>query len=194
MTDRKKFEFIKDKYGYYASWAIWAEEGDTPKSNIGDLTVLDPQINKNLLSLLKPNIVLVGLNISRGSIKAPFANFHDKRSEATDFKIRYAFKGSPFWGGYMTDVIKDFDQKSSKEVVTYLRENKDFEEENVNNFRKELQDIGSEHPTIIAFGNCAYDVLRRNLKEHEYKALKKVPHYANYTSKEDYRKQVKSIW
>jgi hypothetical protein len=29
MIDSRQFEFIKDKYGYYASWAIWAEEGNT---------------------------------------------------------------------------------------------------------------------------------------------------------------------
>jgi len=192
MIDSKQFELIKRKYKYYASWAIWSEEGEKPKSNIGDLTILDPQQNKNLFFQLNPNVVLVGLNISRGSMKDPFANFHDKRPEATDYKIRYALRGSPFWGGYMTDIIKDFDQKSSGKVVSYLRANKSFEEENVNIFRKELEDLGSENPTIIAFGKDAYVILCRNLK-YEYKILK-VPHYANYTSKENYRAQIKSIW
>ena len=75
---RKKFDYIKEKYGNVGSWAIWAGEGDKPKSNIGDLTILDPDINKKLLSQLNPNVVLVGLNISR-KIKVPLANFHDKR-------------------------------------------------------------------------------------------------------------------
>ena len=26
MIDSKKFEYIKNKYGHYASWAIWSEE------------------------------------------------------------------------------------------------------------------------------------------------------------------------
>ncbi len=124
MIDSKKFEFIKKKYGHYASWAIWAEAGEKPKSNMGDLTILDPKINKNLFLQLKPNVVLVGLNISRGIIKVPFANFHDKRSKATDYKIRYALRDSPFWGGYMTDIIKDFNQKSSGKVISYLKANK----------------------------------------------------------------------
>jgi len=171
---------------------VWSEEGEKPKSNISDLTILDPKKNKNLFLQLKPNIIFVGLNISRGIIKVPFANFHDKRPGATDYKIRYALRGSPFWGGYMTDIIKDFDQKSSGNVVSYLKANKSFEEENVNFFRKELGDLGTENPTIIAFGKDSYDVLIRNLKD-EYKVLK-VPHYANYTSKENYREQIKSIW
>ena len=63
MITRDKFDFIKNNYQYYSSWAVWAEENDTPKSNIGDLTVLDPDTNRNLLSQLNPNIVLgSGLN------------------------------------------------------------------------------------------------------------------------------------
>jgi len=192
LITREKFDFIKDKYAYCASWAIWSDEDEKPKSNIGDLTILDPDSNKNLLSQLNPNVVLLGLNISRGDIIIPFANFHDKRPEATDFKIRFAFRGSPYWGGYMTDIIKDFEQKISGKVISYLRRNKSFEKENVQTFRQELIDIGATDPTLIAFGNITYDILERNLKD-EFKILK-VPHYANYTNKEKYREQVKIIW
>ena len=193
MITREKFDFIKDKYAYCASWAIWSDEDEKPKSNIGDLTILDPDSNKNLLSQLNPNVVLLGLNISRGDIKIPFANFHDKRPKATDFKIRFAFRGSPYWGGYMTDIIKDFEQKISGKVISYLRRNKSFEKENVQTFRQELIDIGATDPTLIAFGNITNDILERNLKG-EFKKILKVPHYANYTSKERYREQVKKIW
>ena len=193
MITREKFDFIKDKYAYCASWAIWSDEDEKPKSNIGDLTILDPDSNKNLLSQLNPNVVLLGLNISRGDIIIPFANFHDKRPEATDFKIRFAFRGSPYWGGYMTDIIKDFEQKISGKVISYLRRNKSFEKENVQTFRQELIDIGATDPTLIAFGNITYDILERNLKG-EFEKIFKVPHYANYTSKERYREQVKKIW
>jgi hypothetical protein len=192
MITRDKFDFIKEKYGYFGSWAIWANEDDKPKSNIGDLTVLDPDINKNLLSQLDPNVVLVGLNISRGDIKIPLANFHDKRLEATDYKIRYAFRGSPYWGGYMTDIIKNFDQKISSKVDSYLKKNRDFEVENIQTFLRELKDIGANNPTLIAFGNISYEILNRNLN-NEFKILK-VPHYANYTNKDKYREQVKEIW
>ena len=48
MITREKFDFVKKKYGPVASWAIWAHEDGIPTSNMGDLTVLDPEINKNL--------------------------------------------------------------------------------------------------------------------------------------------------
>ncbi len=192
MIDRKKFDLIKEKYGYYASWAIWADEYEKPKSNVGDLTILDPDKNPALFSQLNPNIVFVGLNISRGDIKYPLANFHDSRSVATDYKIRYAFRDSPFWGGYMTDIIKDYEQKSSGKVVSFLKSNRSFEEQNINIFRDELKDLQSSNPTLIAFGNDTYSILKRNFID-EFEILK-IPHYANYTSKEKYREQVKSIW
>ena len=98
MIDPIKFEFIKEKYGHYASWAIWAEEGDKSKSNMGDLTIFDRGNYPNLFQQLKPEIILVGLNISR-RIEKPLANFHGSNRDA--YKIKYALNNSPFWGAYM---------------------------------------------------------------------------------------------
>ena len=191
MISQNQFNFIKSKYQYWSSWAIWADQGDTPKSNVGDLSVLDPNTNPKLLPTLNPNIALVALNISRGDITLPFGNFHDARSEATDYKIRYATNDTPLWGAYMTDIIKDFEEKISGKVKSYLRENRDFEKENVDFFVQELSDIGATNPTLIAFGNESYDILKRNLN-NEFK-IHKIPHYANYSSKEKYRVQIKEV-
>jgi len=190
MFDQTQFEFIKKKYGHYASWAIWAHEGERPKDNVGDLSVFDTNNNVRLLQQLNPNIILVGLNISR-RIEVSLANFHDARSQAMDFKIRYALRGSPFWGAYMTDIIKDFEQKASGKVMSYLRTDKPFEEENVKAFREEINDLGIDNPTIIAFGRDAHSVLTRNFR-NEYK-ISRIPHYSNYSSKEKYREEVKCI-
>ena len=107
MITADVFNEARQRFGHFASWAIWADEGESPKSNIDDLSVLSPEQNPKLLELLHGNSILLGLNISR-RIERPFGNFHDPRPQATDFKIRYALKDTPFWGSYMTDVIKDF--------------------------------------------------------------------------------------
>ena len=190
MIDQAKFESIKKKYGHYASWAIWADEGEKPKDNVGDLSVLDIDNNAELLHQLNPIIILVGLNISR-RIKIPLANFHDAKPQAMDYKIRYALKGSPFWGAYMTDIIKDFEQKASGKMMGYLSINNKFEEENVNIFREEIDDLGVHKPTIVAFGRDVHIILNRNFK-NEF-TIFKIPHYSNYTGKEKYREQVKTI-
>ncbi len=54
---RATFDLIKEKYGYYSSWAIWADAGEKPKSNIGDLRVFNMDANPSVLGELKPHIV-----------------------------------------------------------------------------------------------------------------------------------------
>jgi hypothetical protein len=190
MVSMEKFQYIKQKYGHYASWAVWAEEGVKPKDNIGDLTIFDTENNRSLLQQLNPNLVFVGLNISR-RIQVPLGNFHDSRPQGMDFKIRYAFKGTPYWGGYMTDIIKDFEQKLAGKVTSYLRKNRAFERENVKTFQAELTDLEADNLTIIAFGNDAHSILKRNLGD-KY-PLVKIPHYSMYISKERYKERVISI-
>ena len=52
----------------------------------------------------------------------------------------------------MTDIIKDFAEKASNKMMNYLRNNKDFEEENILTFKQELTDLESDNPLLIAFG------------------------------------------
>jgi hypothetical protein len=73
--DNTRFNRIKEKYQYYASWAVWAEKGATATSNVGDLSILDPTVNKQLLETLKPNIILVALNISKVILKNLLVTF-----------------------------------------------------------------------------------------------------------------------
>ena len=189
IVDQEHFESLKKKYGYYSSWAIWAEEGDTPKSNVGDLSVFE---GTNFLSQLNPNVVLVGLNISRDVVRAPLANFHDIRPKATDFKIRYALKNSPWWGGYMTDIIKDYAELSSGKVMKYLKENKSFEKQNVTAFKEELEDLGVSDPLLIALGGDTHSILDRNFGS-ELRIIR-VLHYASYINRENYRKELSKFW
>ena len=191
MITSERFDLVKEKYAFYSSWAIWAQAGEKPKSNIGDLSVLDPNQNPSLLSQLNPEIVFLALNISRGDIIHPFGNFHDARSEATDYKIRFALQDSIYWGGYMTDIIKDFDEKHSGKVISYLKKHEDIIHKNIDQFKKELSDIGSNNPTLISFGNDVFNILNKYLKK-DFKVLK-VPHYASYISKENYRKKFQDI-
>jgi hypothetical protein len=107
MFDEKQYEPIAKKYGHYASWALWADEGSRPKDNNGDLSVLDICKNRDLLKQIKPHIILVGLNISR-RVEKTLANFHDPRPYSMDYEIRYALKNTPYYGAYMTDIIVEY--------------------------------------------------------------------------------------
>ena len=191
--DLEKFEFIKEEYGDCASWAIWREQGNNPPLfNMGDLSVLDPQQNPNLLSQLKPDVVFVGLNISIDiGDQEPFSNFHSNYRYAQDYKLRFALKDTELWGGYMTDIIKDHVELHGQTVVNYLNANPDVEEKNIETFRKELKDLGTENPTIIAFGNEVYRILSRNLN-NEFN-IYKITHYSHFINLDEYRKKFESL-
>ena len=191
MISREKFDLIKEKHGKYCSWAIWTHEDEKAKSNMGDLSLFDPEINKNLLPELNPNVVLVALNFSTVVDHEPFGNFHSDGAHRQDYKTRYALRDSRFWGGYMTDIIKNYPEKESGNVAKYLNMHKDFEQENIEFFRQELQDIGAENPTIIAFGDIVYDILDRNF--HDEFNILKITHYAHFINKENLRKEVSML-
>ena len=187
MITRDKFEELKAKYGYWSSWAIWAEAGDTPKSNVGDLSIFE---GYEILDQLHTEYVLVGLNISRADINKPLANFHSPLSRAQDYKIRHAVRDTLLWGAYMTDVIKDFNEVNSGKLISYLKKNKQFELDNIRVFVKEIEDLGFTKPILVALGDATYEILVRNLKDYR---ILKIKHYSHYMSKETYREEVTQI-
>jgi uncharacterized FAD-dependent dehydrogenase len=91
----------------------------------------------------------------------------------------------------MTDIIKDFEEKISGNVVLFLSINKEFETKKVKLFQQELSDLKSENPLIIAFGNHPYNISKKYFQE-KYQIVK-VPHYSNHIGNEDYRKEVENI-
>ncbi len=119
MISRSTFLDIRERFGLWASWAVWAEAGVKPKDNMGDLSVFDLERYPGVLNELHADVILVGLNFSRGQSRI-WGNFHDPRPVATDYKTRHALKGTWLWGAYMTAVIKDKVEKRSGSLVRYL--------------------------------------------------------------------------
>ena len=191
--DLDKFEIIKEEYGTCASWAVWKEQGNNPPLfNMGDLNILDPQQNPNLLSQLKPNVVFVGLNTSKDITGLePFSNFHPTSPGAKDYKTRFALKDTELWGGYMTDIIKHYPELHGQDVMGFLNGNPDVEKKNIETFREELKDLGTENRTIIAFGNDVFSILSRNLK-NEFNIFK-VTHYSARLNQQGLRDAIKSL-
>ena len=181
----EKFQEIKTKYGHMSSWAIWKnkDENGKEKSNVGNINVFD-----TLSESLNPNIVFIGWNISK-KILVPFSNFHSTSSTSHDYKIRYAVKDTPFYGAYMTDIIKDFEEKVSGNVMKYINQHPDFLQENISSFEEELKFIGATRPILIAFGNDCYKLLKKYLKNID--KLFKVSHYSSCVTKEQLKEQLK---
>ena len=88
----------------------------------------------------------------------------------------------------MTDIIKDFEQVISGNVISFLKSNPEFENRNIDLFEQELLDIKSKNPIIIAFGNHTFTILDKYFK-HKFQIIK-VPHYSMHISKEDYKNEI----
>jgi hypothetical protein len=189
MVTREQFDIIRRKHGRYASWAVWAAAGASATSNVGDMSVLDPETNPGLLFVLNPAVVMLGLNISRPVLE-PLSNFHDRRSQAKDFKIRFAFEGTRFYGAYMTDVLKFFVEVQSSKVLSAVRQRRDILETSAAKLREEFQDLGTGKPEIVAFGADAASLARQVLDRGDCSRVIQVPHYSHFIGKESYRQEV----
>jgi len=191
MVDRETFDRIKEKHGRYASWAVWAERDGRPKSHMGDLTVLDPDQNPALLGMLRSDVVMLGLNLSR-DWPPPFGNFHDARPAGQDYKIRFTFTDTPFYGAYMTDIIKGVVMLKAGDLTRYLATHPDVVAESVKCLLEEFDDLKSEPPTVIAFGGNAHQLAAKHLPANRYSRLVRVTHYSHHISQKAYQELVLS--
>mgnify|MGYP001211022527 CR=1 FL=1 len=167
-----------NKYENYGSWALWSrinknkyEKGKDRTKGIADITIF----KENIKDLINTDIAFVGLNCSK-EIVNKYENFH---SSWQDGRIRYAIQDTIFSGAYMTDIIK-YTESNSVKVNKYLKDNPDVKKKNIELLEHELQNIGVK--TIIAFGNKAYDLIKKeqeiNMKFKKCE-IYKVIHFSN---------------
>jgi len=193
MINKILLEKIIAQYGDVASWAVWEDEGEKPKSNMGYHNIFNIEKNPMLLEMLNNNVVMVGLNFSRPLVPTePFKNFHDLSPNANDFKIRYAFRDTQFYGAYMTDLIKNLEMKDSSDVQSYLRQHPEVVNTSIRQFHEEMHLIEAEDPIVLAFGRFTYSLLKKNLRQDAYSKLIKLTHYSHFIRKEKYKKNVMS--
>jgi hypothetical protein len=187
VISQNQYELIREKHGKYASWAVWVKGSGKPKSDMGDMAIFD---DKLVLPVLRANVLMVGLNLSRFTISEPFRNFHDPSPSGQDYKIRFAFEDTEYYGAYMTDIIKGVVEVDSKNIPKHLKENPGVLAESLEIFRQELRDLGVVLPLILAFGRIAYDIIKENLPSAEYGKLIRLTHYSHQIGKEKYRETV----
>lgn len=180
------FEYVRDKHGLFASWAAWPDPGVKPKSNMEDLSIFEPPKLKDTLETLHNDYVLVALNISTTEINTPLSNFHGQNGEV--YKARYALSGTPLWGSYMTDILKDFQEPDSSKVEKIIKKDPSLIFPHLDFFREEISVLGNSKTTLVAFGGLVYSILNDHLST-EF-SISKIDHYAVRSSKEKYREKV----
>lgn len=180
MIDSATFNRLRE-FEDWSSWAIWAPAGATVKSNTEITSIFD---DENLLSKLNDKYIFVGLNASR-QVNNPWSNFHSQHRGQNDYKLRFAFQGTRFWGSYLTDVFKgnEMVEKNSNKFLRSVTDEMVYDAIQV--LEKEIAIL--RNPTIIAFGDDVFRILSKNLDEID---ILKIRHYSSFISKENYRKEV----
>jgi hypothetical protein len=123
---------------------------------------------------------MVALNPS-APILVPLRNFHGGWRGSG--KLRHVFKegrpGERYRAAYMTDFITTRAEPDSKKLMAELT--RPEIQENAKRFLGELNDLGSERPTILAFGWEAHDLVLKNIPEDKREGSPiYLPHYSSW--------------
>ena len=73
--------------------------------------------------------------------------------------------------------------------MNFLNTNPKVVKQNIDIFREELKVLGTENPSIVAFGRDVYFILTNNNLHDEFNIIP-VTHYSHRISKEIYREEV----
>lgn len=153
-------------------------------------------VSDEILNQLNPKYVLVALNFSKPCKKCKnpsiinkkcndhkvvetLMNFHS--GDGNIGKLRYAIRKSPLAGAYITDIIKNYPNANSKEVIKKCREDPEFEKKNVDWFLQEIQDLRTSDQIIIALGDPVEEILQRHDIKHT-----KIRHYSYRYNKKNW--------
>lgn len=176
MISKDKYLNIKNKYGKFASWAIWNSENES------NTEIIEQNINK-----LHCNWVIIGLNISK-----PVGVWGNFRGGKHDRKIKLAFTNTEISGAYMTDLIKKI-EKSSKEIEKEIKTKKFDITKHVKSFVEELKFVGINNNTkFIIFGNTARFIYDEFYEK--YFPENKVYYLKHYSSRGTDKDWVEYIW
>ena len=188
MIDVERYNKLKEKFGHVGSWTIWKEPGLTPKSNTADMSIFE---DENICNKLNDKYVFVALNWSGThgvQEDKPWKNFHSSYRYQNDYKLRYVLWETQFWGSYITDIIKEYPELSSKKVVREIKNGNIKIKDHINKFKEELNCLSDEKPILIAVGTDSFNILYDNL--HNEYDIHRITHYAARIKKKDYKKEV----
>ena len=188
MIKKDNYLTLKSKYGHLASWAIWELPDldiDRISSKVDNMYSFKDE--NHLLTLIHNQFVFFALNGSiahhNGQDFNNWRNFHSSYKFQKDYKLRAALHKTPYWGSYITDVIKNCPTLGRNELLRELRQKPEMLDQNKKMVLEELKLIEG-NPRLIAIGGDAYQLLKKMFPEKNDIAL--IPHYAIYCSCDDY--------
>jgi len=191
-------EQLKTEFGMHgSSWALWDESGK-----------IEPIIKtEEISSLIKPNIIFLGLNASI-LVQDAWAGFHQECRVKDSFKTQKVKRLADllqenefkvFYGAYMTDIIKDQYAHDSDVVSKKFTEDESSIKRNLDLFNRELDFLAkisnSNKFTVICMGNNVCEIIElavnKGFLNQDTVALHKITHYAWRAPIEAYKERVR---
>ena len=191
MITQSTYEQLKHTFGYTSSWALWSDgDGVHPKSGISDMKPFHVS-EKVLLEKLNPNYIFVGLNPAAHNVDPdtePWQAFHSadiKRLQ--EYKLRYALKGTKYWGAFMTDLLPNIIETNANKALSDI-DVQDWKKA-INDLKRIIEILKQDgNPIVIAFGNRVYNTLRKGFPEDVI--VKKIVHFSAFIGKELYKERI----
>jgi hypothetical protein len=152
-----------------ASWAVW-KDGDPY-----DLACIDAAVKS-----LHTRYVFVGLNASRPPKgRAPWINYHYRHRGSRERIFAPILGKPPFYGAYMTDLLKGKDFATAAEACAYVKAHPAWLDQCAGRLLQELATLGPIG-VIILFGNDAARLCRDILRT-AYRSVR-IAHFAAFGS------------
>ena len=176
MITKEQFLQLKEKFGFYSSFAIWKSPKD-----VSDVSMFE---SDNVLMTINNDYIFVALNPASNQQNedkeiTAFRNFHSKDSRQKDFKLCFALQNTKFWGSYITDLFKSFPETNSQLLKKQLKENPDKVESDINKLKQEIEILtnNKKDATLIALSRDTENYLKKYLG-NKYR-IAYVTHYAH---------------
>lgn len=140
------------RYEMTASWAVWPTS--TSYERTSDISFPAGDLD----GVLHARSVILGLNPGESSVeRRPWQNFHTA-GKHNDHFLAEAFRDSPHWGAYMTDLLTEVNSKSATLDLSGETIRRD-----VAVLVEQLQSLGAADPLFIVIGTKA----AKAFTEHE---------------------------
>jgi hypothetical protein len=138
------------RYQMTASWAVWPPSASYTRTS--DISFPAGDLDE----VLHARSIILGLNPGESSVeRRPWQNFHTPRHN--DHFLAEAFRDTPHWGAYMTDLLAEVNSKSNTLDLSDKTIHRD-----VVVLVEQLQVLGAADPLVIVIGTKA----TKAFKEH----------------------------
>ena len=154
---------LLNHFGKTSSWAIWGTPSNNNWKSKDGVADMCPLSEENILHVANKKYVFVGLNPASHDIipheVQPWEAFHSSdMKRAQDYKLRYALKGTEFWGSFMTDIYPDIIDTDANNAIKKATES--ITNNSVDDLIKILEILG-ETPIVVAMVEKAFKIIQR---------------------------------